>query len=200
MASETNQRRTQLLQRRKAMTSESAQHLSVQACTRLLTLSEYKNANTIAAYIASNCETDPMHMVKQALADDKQIYMPVVKSGYQLNFAPFDLNSKMATNQFSIQEPVCDPATHTTANLLDIIIVPLVGFDAKGNRIGMGAGYYDRALASEQDKSPVKIGFAYEWQRLAELVPNSWDVPMDIIVTDKTIYAPQSDKPQPSTS
>ena len=67
----------------------------------------------------------------------------------------------------------------------------MVGFDTKGNRLGMGAGFYDRTFnfkLSEKINTPLLIGLAYECQKLDNLTPNSWDVPLDYIITEDTIY------------
>ena len=72
------------------------------------------------------------------------------------------------------------------------MIVPLVAFDSNCNRLGMGGGYYDRALAFKQTlsetHSPLLIGLAYELQKVNALEINSWDIPMDGIISETKTY------------
>ena len=79
-----------------------------------------------------------------------------------------------------------------SANLLDMIFVPLVAFDLNGFRIGMGSGYYDRTFEKKLEikdmKSPVLIGLAYEFQKQECLNHQPWDVPLDMVVTELKIY------------
>lgn len=69
----------------------------------------------------------------------------------------------------------------------DLIIVPGVGFDMQGNRLGFGAGYYDRYLAHPSMKDTVKIGFAYSFQILPELPADPWDVRMNALCSEKEL-------------
>ena len=75
---------------------------------------------------------------------------------------------------------------------LDAIFMPLVGFDSRGWRLGSGAGFYDRSLQFLRSRSrwhrPKLIGIAYEVQRVDELIPNEWDVPMNAVITEKHLY------------
>ena len=74
---------------------------------------------------------------------------------------------------------------------IDIILMPLVAFDTNGNRIGSGAGYYDRTFSFLRDKnraSPYLIGLAFELQKISQIVADPWDVPLNLIVTEKKVY------------
>jgi len=73
-----------------------------------------------------------------------------------------------------------------------MVITPLVAFDSKGNRMGMGGGYYDRSFAWRRNrqhwKGPLLVGYAYELQKTRRLDNKSWDIVMDAIVTENTLY------------
>ena len=76
-------------------------------------------------------------------------------------------------------------------SLLSLVLLPLVAFDAKGNRMGMGGGYYDRAFEFKQKTLsylPRLIGLAHELQKKEQLPTESWDIPLFAIFTDKKIY------------
>ena len=78
------------------------------------------------------------------------------------------------------------PARH-----IDVVLMPLLGFDETGNRLGMGGGFYDRAFAFRGQRSvcrrPLLVGLAYHWQEISGLRAQQWDVPMDAIITDREI-------------
>ncbi len=88
-------------------------------------------------------------------------------------------------NRFGIPEP--STTEFVTPEQLDLVLLPLVGFDRFGQRMGMGGGYYDRALAHAS--STLKIGVGYSFQELKQITSNPWDVPLDAVVTEKGLTA-----------
>jgi 5-formyltetrahydrofolate cyclo-ligase len=81
---------------------------------------------------------------------------------------------------------------------LDVVVLPLVGFDRRGNRLGMGAGYYDRALRRRLDttrhwRRPRLVGVAFACQELPAIPVSPWDVPLDLIVTEHGVIVPARD-------
>ena len=75
---------------------------------------------------------------------------------------------------------------------LDLILLPLVGFDLKGNRLGMGGGYYDRTLSYLRHRrfwiKPRLVGVAHECQKVDSLIARPWDIPLDAVVTETAFY------------
>ncbi len=102
----------------------------------------------------------------------------------------------MVTNRFGIPEPDTRHGAHRARRqatwTLDVILLPLVGFDDDGQRIGMGGGFYDRTLAFTQRPGPRPrlIGLAHDCQRVTRLPVAPWDVPLDAIVSDRRILRP----------
>lgn len=100
-------------------------------------------------------------------------------------------------NRFGIPEPKASPRQTLKALELDLLLLPLVAFDSKGNRLGMGGGYYDRTLAhlnrQKGWRRPRIIGLAHELQRVDGLKNNAWDVPLDGIITDQCLYPVSTD-------
>jgi 5-formyltetrahydrofolate cyclo-ligase len=98
----------------------------------------------------------------------------------------------MRANRFNIPEPTLRNRRLRLAWTLDLLLVPLVGFDAGGNRLGMGGGFYDRTLSYLSHRTywrrPRLIGIAHECQRVAELRLRPWDVPLDMVVTERQVY------------
>lgn len=154
----------------------------------------FLRARTIAAYIPAGGELDPLPILERALSLGKKCYLPVLRPFKQqkLWFAEWNTGSELVTNRFGIPEPEKLNNRLIAPWALDIVLMPLVAFDDRGHRIGMGGGYYDRTLAYTGYRKvwskPLRVGYGYEFQRLTRINANPWDVPLDAIVTDRTIY------------
>jgi 5-formyltetrahydrofolate cyclo-ligase len=97
----------------------------------------------------------------------------------------------MRINRFRLPEPDVADSEMLAPEDLDLVLAPLVVFDSYRNRIGMGGGFYDRSFAFRKipgHTRPVLIGVAHEIQKVDRIVPEEWDVPLDMIVTDQAIY------------
>lgn len=108
-----------------------------------------------------------------------------------LSFRRFEPGtSRMIQNHFGIDEPAPGPGTDIPPRLLDLVLVPMVGFDQQGNRVGMGKGYYDRTFAGHARwwHRPLLVGLAHGLQQM-KIDPRPWDVAMDYIATDSTLTA-----------
>ena len=157
---------------------------------RICSLPEYAQAARIAVYFAVNGEISLDLVIDHALAQGKQIYLPNLDQK-RLRFSPYFRQQKMRINKFRLPEPDVGGEEMLEPEALDLVLAPLVVFDADGNRIGMGGGFYDRSFAFRKDAtstSPVLIGVAHELQKVEQLIPESWDVQLDIVVTDQAIY------------
>ncbi len=109
----------------------------------------------------------------------KHFYLPRV-NGVNLDILPYE-ESKLELGSFHIEEP----SGNDTVDAADIemVVVPAVAYDARGNRLGRGKGFYDRFLASTP---AVKVGVGYDFQLLDEIPAEPHDVPMDIVITQKS--------------
>ncbi len=178
-------RQTVRQQRRDLGVSE--QKRAAQAVWRQIQrLRQYRKARHVAFYLPNDGELDLSVALENAEAAGKRCYLPVLLRNKALAFAPVTRHSRFRKNRFGIPEPVCAARELRPARRLDLIFMPLVAFDANGNRIGMGGGYFDRALAFKRRRShlpPALIGAAHEFQQVARLSPNAWDVPLDGVVT-----------------
>ena len=154
----------------------------------------FQNANHIACYLSNDNEIDPYPILELAWSLGKHCYLPVLNTSPEnkLTFMSYHKNDSLNLNRYKIPEPLPEKSQVKHPEELDIIFIPLVGFDIKGNRLGMGAGYYDRTLESLKTgahiKKPYLIGLAYELQRVAAIPCESWDVALDIIITEQNIY------------
>ena len=118
--------------------------------------------------------------------------------GERLWFAPVTPDSRFVLNRFGIPEPLAPSRSLIDARQLDLILMPLVGFDQQGNRLGMGGGFYDRTLAFMHHRKawhrPKLVGLAHALQQVDSLEPSSWDVPLDGVATDKQLFNFSRDK------
>ncbi len=155
-------------------------------CSQIRMLEQYRYAKRIALYQAVNGEVDLSSLWKSAPLQGKYCYFPALNEDKSLSFLPATPATPMLKNRFGIAEPDVDRNLALKPERLDIIFMPLVAFDKKGTRLGMGAGYYDRTL--ENHNAPLLIGVAYEFQRQSFIETQPWDVPLTLIITERTIY------------
>ena len=146
----------------------------------------------IAFYLSNDGEVSLAPLMQRAWAMGKICYLPVILSAKRLRFAPYAPGEPLRPNQFGIPEPARTRLHVLDARLLDLVLLPLVAFDTRGNRLGMGGGYYDRSLSflrlRHHWRKPRLLGIAYECQRVARLEAKSWDVPLDGIATESRLY------------
>ena len=159
---------------------------SNQICTRIRSLEQYRQAKRIALYFAVNGEVDLTFLWKSAPLQGKYCYFPVLNNDSTLSFLPATPSTPFKTNKYDIPEPDVDIELALPVNELDLIIMPLVAFDAHCTRLGMGSGYYDRTLANKSKAH--LLGVAYQFQRVDYIEPRPWDVPLDAVITQKAIY------------
>lgn len=154
----------------------------------------FRTSHRIAMYWASQGEADIQAVVQRGWTLHKQIFLPVLLGPFHnhLRFAAYTSKSILRKNRFAIPEPRLTPTQLLPGISMDLVLVPLVGFDARGTRLGMGGGYYDRSFAlrllRHYWRKPRLIGVAYEFQQVPHLDRQTWDVPLDGVVTEKQLY------------
>ncbi len=153
-------------------------------------LPEYLTDARVAGYWAIRGEL-PLNLVIPPLAIRGQHFLlPLVENGKRLRFAPWKSGDPVQANRYGIPEPVA-PAEWLEPFQLDLVLVPLLGFDRRGNRLGYGGGYYDRSFAflNEQVRptEPLLVGIAYAFQELPEVDEQDWDVPLDFVATEREL-------------
>lgn len=162
-------------------------------CEHLTRSWTYRRARCIAMYLSSGNEVNLDHLIEHAWASGKQVYLPVLGLRFtgQLWFVPYTSDSPLYANRFGIPEPQHNAHERRTGlRELDLVLMPLVGFDEHGNRLGMGGGFYDKSLHNLHSgkrvwSRPKRIGIAYEMQRVAQIPSEEWDVPLDGVATEQ---------------
>jgi 5-formyltetrahydrofolate cyclo-ligase len=178
--------RKQCLKQRRSLTKQVQLNASKTLCARIEALPIYQNAMHIALYQAIGGEISLTPLWHSAIAAGKICYMPVVMpENKTLLFLPSTPETPQKPNAFQILEPDISHARAIPLQQLDLIILPLVAFDKKGTRLGRGAGFYDKTL--QHQKPACLLGAAYGFQQHA-LTPDSWDIPLDIIITEENTY------------
>ena len=184
--------RKSIRNQRKQLLSSVVAQASLQVTEKISHLPEFQNAKNIAYYISHENEIDLSSLARHATELNKSLYLPVFSDEKKLAFYAVDANTQFQKDKWGIEEPVVSKQWPVKPSTLDLILIPMVAFDAQCNRLGRGAGCYDRYLSFTKnivrDKRPVLIGVAYEFQRVDEIISECWDVSMDFIVTEKSIY------------
>lgn len=175
---------------RRALTPHQQHQAALHLARRLNTLPELHRARHIALYIANDGEIDPAAFARVARARGKHCYLPILHPilKNRLWFCRVGPNDRLHLNRFGIPEPDLRTHPRRPAWSLDCVLLPLVGFDAQGGRMGMGGGFYDRTFAFTRiarRPQPHLIGLAHAGQRVETLPLEPWDVVLQAIVTDR---------------
>ena len=135
----------------------------------------------VGGYFPSNFEIDDLQILE--IMEKKNIYisLPVIKKNNQMDFFEWSTKEPLRINKYGILEPVSSKICYP-----DILLVPLVGYDNKLNRLGYGGGYYDRYIDKIQKiKKITTIGLAFSYQKIKNIQINKYDKKLDFIITDK---------------
>ena len=180
--------RHQLRQARNNLSSNEQDLAAKALVTRFIEATQSYKAKKIALYLTNDGEISPHLICQCCWQQNIQVYLPVVQ-GKKLIFALYSPDAVWKKNQFGIKEPLTNH--HLSGKELDIVLLPLVGFDEKGGRLGMGGGFYDRTFENKKaPATPLLIGLAHDCQQVDSLPIESWDVPLQAIMTPtKTLLA-----------
>ncbi|OGT48465.1 MAG: 5-formyltetrahydrofolate cyclo-ligase [Gammaproteobacteria bacterium RIFCSPHIGHO2_12_FULL_38_11] len=185
--------RHSLRAKRKQLSADNVMDASLSVAEKIIHLPEFLNSQHIAYYLPHENEIDTQLITEYARDLGKSLYLPIFSGENNLNFYPVNDYTQYKINKWGIAEPIVSEEFPVFHNQFDLILIPLVAFDMHCNRLGRGAGCYDRYLAFTLEKSkedrPALIGLAYEFQKITDIIQEKWDVPMDFIVTERAIYS-----------
>jgi 5-formyltetrahydrofolate cyclo-ligase len=155
----------------------------------------FLRAKNIAVYWPDDGEISLLPFIEQAWAMKKRIFLPVITQAGQMQFAQLTPHSSLIDGRWGIPQPLSTRVVKPL--ILDTLLLPLVAFDTNGNRLGRGGGFYDRFLAllsrdssntHKRHKNSIIIGVAHRCQQAKSIPTESWDIPVDAVITDKAIH------------
>ena len=158
---------------------------------RLLGLAFAPTTGYVAGYWAMDGEI-ALHSWQLRLPRELVYCLPVLHEENLLRFAPWRPGDPLVTNRFGIPEPDVEPASALPPQAMSLVVMPLVGFDPGGRRLGMGGGWYDRSFAFRNAAMPPPwlVGVGFDTQCVDALDAESWDVLPDAICTEtRTLLA-----------
>jgi len=163
----------------------SSKKFNFQLIFNLINKNYYNKKITIAGYYPANHEVDILDFLKIASKKKFKILLPVIKSNSEMSFKLWIHKEPLYVSKFGILEP----HRLNQEMLPDLIMVPLVVFDSKLNRIGYGKGYYDRILSkiSKKKNKVISVGIANSSQQCKTIQVNKYDFKLDYIFTDQGI-------------
>lgn len=188
------QLRRMLRKARRALTP-AQQHQAARGLYRQLAQDPvFRRARHLSLYLPTDGEIDPRLLLRAAQRRGKATYLPVLSAWprTKMVFQRLRPGEQLRPNRFRILEPKINVARQRKVWALDLVLLPLVGFDEEGGRLGMGGGFYDRSLAylarRKTWRKPKLLGLAHECQKVGKLDQASWDVPLQGTVTDRGWY------------
>lgn len=195
MTSETALRERKDALRKQAHANRNAQEnkdeLSRRIVGAFMALPEYATAETVMFYIDVRSEVRTRHDLELALQSGKTIVVPWCNADGELELFKLDSMDELEIGMYKILEPRAElrglAEKQVNVELLDLIMVPGVGFDRRGARTGHGKGYYDKLLQHARRNTPL-VALAFECQMFDEIPMADHDIFMDKIITEDHVY------------
>lgn len=144
--------------------------------------------NNIFCYVNFGSEINTMPIIKEFLQKDKKIYIPYIDNETKsMKLALIrNIEEDLVEGYYNILEPKDELRVDVDNNIIDLVITPGVAFTKDKFRTGYGGGYYDRFFANLKT-DPLKIALAYDFQIVDKIPVEDFDIPVDILITDKQI-------------
>lgn len=178
--------RSAILKKRNSMLFSEVLEKSERIKERVFHMDEFKDSKIILFYISYDNEVYTHDIIKESLKIKKQVVVPktdVNKS--TILCSSLNKWEDLVVGTYNILEPRQDCLNEVTLESIDLIIIPGIAFDCKGNRIGHGMGYYDRLLKKKINAH--RIGLAFEFQIAKDILSEQHDVKVEKIVTEQRI-------------
>lgn len=181
--------RKRILKRRDKEPEDIRRKKSRKIKKRLFSLKEFKKALTILSYYSKGSEVETKEMMEEALRKGKRVLLPKIREGEIYLGEIKDLEKDVEKGSFGILEPK-KTSKRATPKGIDLVILPGIVFDLKGERIGYGEGYYDHFLKKIPKKIPL-IGLAYDFQVIKNISGKKHDRRVSKVITETLILQPQ---------
>jgi len=153
---------------------------------RLIKKKYHKKNINLSSYYPSSFEVNVLRLLDIKFKNKIKIFLPVLKNNNLMNFYQWNNNDILKVNKFGMLEPF----TELNRVIPNIMLVPLLAFDNKKNRLGYGKGFYDRYLKKHLNKNKhiLTIGIAFSFQKHHKLPLSNYDVQLNYILTEKGIF------------
>jgi len=177
--------------RRRALPPEVRAEKSERIIRNLVELAEYQRARFVFCYLSQGDEAATDQIIRQQLAAGQPVAVPVTRpdEGVIVPSRLDEWEGMLVTGAYNIREPAPVFFQPVAPTQIDLVLVPGVVFDRRGNRIGYGKGYFDRFLRSPGLRAPT-VALAFDLQIVSAVAAEAHDVPVDIIVTEtEVIYS-----------
>lgn len=176
---------------RLALDHAARERHSAAICRHLSHSPLWHAARRIGLYFAAAAEVDVSDLFVEAFASGRMVYVPVVGATGRMHFVRLSRDANLVRNRYGIWEP--ERASNAiSARQLDLVVTPLAAFDEAGNRIGMGAGYYDRCFTVLRHRRhwlhPKLVGAAFSCQRVSAIPAATWDIPLFAVATENGMH------------
>lgn len=183
--------RKQLRVKRRQLSSYQQKQAEQQVLIQLRKSVPFQTSRKIGLYLHAFGEIHTHKILKLCFQHGKQVYLPMIcNMNRQLVWVRVHskqyLNQRFSHHPLGMKEPMANRGHHVSR--LDLLLMPLLACDYRGTRIGMGGGFYDRTLASAQQR-PYRLGLAHDFQYIQQpLLRENWDQPLDGLLTPKKFY------------
>lgn len=183
--------RSGLRARRRAIPAAQRIAAAEALAARVLALSFLPTEGHVAGYWAMDGEI-ALHVLQLRLPAPLRYCLPLLSDDGRLRFAPWSPGAPLLSNRHGIPEPDVPASAHLAPEEMALVLVPLVGFDAHGQRLGMGGGWYDRSFAFRKAPAlpppPWLVGAGFQAQQVEALDAAPWDVALDAVCTEQATY------------
>ena len=161
---------------------KNLQNLNIDFKNILKVLKKNKISNKIVGgYYPYNYEVNIINILEKFEEKDYQISLPKIKKNNSMDFFQWSIKDPLIINKYGIPEPTSKKIVYPS-----LLLVPIVAFDNKLNRIGYGGGFYDRYIKRiKKNKKITTIGLAFSFQKVKKVPVKNYDIKLDFIITDK---------------
>lgn len=178
--------RAQAKRARQEMPDADRADASRRIAERFLNSRHFFNSHTLACYLATWDEVDTNSIIERAWRAKKRVFAPVIGTRGEMTFRRLLPETTLVRNRFGLWEPTSELKIEPPD--IDVVVTPLVAFDSKNNRIGMGGGYFDRTFAFLHCRQswlrPKLVGLAFDCQKVEKISPKPWDIRLYRVFSD----------------
>ena len=182
--------RKNMIEQRGLLSIQEVTEKSNMITRRLCSLIQYDNASRVMAYMSYRNEVATGDFIANCIRDGKRVAIPKVQKFPDLALLPYEITDPerdVMEGFKGIPEPDASRLDTVDPLEFDLVVIPAAAFDKGRNRIGYGAGYYDRFLVTLRPDC-LKVGIAYKMQILDKFSADVYDIPMDLVITENRIY------------